>query len=47
MPSTTLEKNKDDASEAELGLEPASELSFDESGDADVVEAEVMDFIDD
>ena len=43
MPSTRLEKNKDDASKDEVDPGPASELSSYEKGDAYVVEAEVVD----
>ena len=42
-----MAKKKDDASKYEMDLEPASELSYDERGDAEVVESEVKDFIDD
>ena len=45
MPSTRLSKKKDGASKYEVALEPASELSSGERGDAEVVKAEVVDFI--
>ena len=47
MPMTRLTKKKDNASEAGLDSEPASELSSDERGDAEVAEAELLEFIDD
>ena len=47
MPSTIFANKKNDASEAEVALELASELSSNERGDVEVVEAKVVDFIDD
>ena len=47
MPITRLEKNKDGASKYEVAPETAPELSSDERGDTEVVEAEVVEFIDD
>ena len=47
MPRKRLAKNKNGASKDEVAPEPASELSSDERGDTEVVEAEVVDFIDD
>ena len=38
---------KDGTSQAEVALESALELYYDERGDAEVVELEVVDFIDD
>ena len=46
MPRTGLEKKKYGASKYEVALEPALDLSSYERGDAEVVEAEVVDFID-
>ena len=46
-PRTRLENKKDSASNDEVALEPALELSSDEKGDVEVVEAAVVDFIDD
>ena len=37
-----VKKNKDGATKDELALEPTSELSSDERGDAEVLEAEVV-----
>ena len=47
MPRNILAKNKYGASKYEVALEPALELSSDERGDAEVVEAEVVCLIDD
>ena len=47
MPRKRFSKKKDGASKSEVDSEPASELSFDEKGDVEVVEAAVVDFIDD
>ena len=47
MPRTRLAKNKDGASEAEVDSEPAPELPSDERGDAELMEAEAVDFIND
>ena len=47
MPRNILAKNKDGASKYEVALEPALELSSDERGYAEVVESEVLCFIDD
>ena len=47
MTSTGLANKKDGASKYGVAPEPASELSSDERGDTEVVEAEVVDFIDD
>ena len=47
IPRKRSEKKKDGASKGEVALEPASELSSDERGDADVVEAEVVESIND
>ena len=47
MPRTRSSKKKDGASQYEVAPEPASELSSDERGYAEVLEAEVVDFIDD
>ena len=41
----TRSKKKDGASKYEVALEPASELSSGERGHAEVVEADVEDFI--
>ena len=41
-----MAKKKYGASKDEVAPEPASELSSDERGDAEVVRAEVVDFID-
>ena len=46
MPRTRSEKKKDSASKYEVDPEPALEFSSDERRDAEVVEAEVVDFID-
>ena len=45
MPSKMLAKKKYGASKDEVDLEPASELSSDERGYVEVVETEVMEFI--
>ena len=47
MPRTRLAKKKDGFSKYGVDMEPASELSLDERGDAEVLESEVVDFIDD
>ena len=47
MPRKRFSKKKDGASKSELALEPASELYSGERGDAEAVEAEVTEFIDD
>ena len=47
MPRKRSENKKDGASKDELDPEPESELSSDERGYAEVLEAEVVDFIDD
>ena len=47
MPMTGLAKKKDGASKYEVTPEPASGLSSDERGDAEVVEVEMVDFIED
>ena len=47
MPRTRLTNKKYGAYKYEVSPEPASELSSDEMGGAEVVEAEVVDFIDD
>ena len=47
VPSTRLVKKKDGTSKSEVALESASELSPDEMGYAEVVEVEVVDFIND
>ena len=47
MPRKKLTKKKDGDSKDEVALEPASYLSSYERGVAEVVEAEVVDFIDD
>ena len=46
MPMKSFVKKKNGASKYEVAPEPASELSFYERGYAEVVEAEVVDFID-
>ena len=43
---TRLANNKDDASKYEGAPEPALDVSSDERGGVEVVEAEVVDFID-
>ena len=45
MPRTRFEKKKEGASESEVDLEPASQLSCDERGYAEVVEADLVEFI--
>ena len=47
MPRIRLSNKKDGASKYEVAPEPALELSFDEKGDVEVVEAKAVDFIDD
>ena len=46
MPMTRFGKKKDYASEAEVDSEIASEFSSDERGDAEVLEDQVVGFID-
>ena len=45
IPRTRFAKKKEYASEAEVALELASELSYDERWDVEVVQLEVVDFI--
>ena len=45
MPRTRFGKKKDNTYEAEVDSELASEFYSDERGDAEVVEAQVVDFI--
>ena len=47
IPSTRLSKKKYGASTKEVSPEPVSEFSSDERGDAEVVESEVVELIDD
>ena len=47
MPMASLANKKDGASKYEVSPEPASEFSSDERGDAEVVESEVVELIDD
>ena len=47
MPRTKLVKKKEGASKHEVDPEPVSQLSPDERRDAEVVEAEMVDSIDD
>ena len=47
MPRKRLEKKKYSASKDEVATEPASELSYYERGDTEVVELELVYFIDD
>ena len=47
MTRTVLANKKDGASKDKMALEPMLELSSDETRDVEVVEAEVVDFIDD
>ena len=45
IPRTRVAKKEDNVSESEVALELASEKFFDERGDAEVIEAEVVDFV--
>ena len=45
IPGTRFSKKNEYASDAEVALEPASELSSDERGDAEVSEEEVVELI--
>ena len=47
MPRTRFGNKKDDVSEAEVALELAPELSYDERGYVKAVESQVVEFIDD
>ena len=47
MTRTMLANKKDGDSKDKMALEPMLELSSDETRDVEVVEAEVVDFIDD
>ena len=46
IPRKIFGKNEDDDSEAEVASELASELYYDERGDAEVVDSQVAEFID-
>ena len=47
MPRTRFANKKDNYSEAEVASELSSDLCSDERGDAEVVDVEVVEFIDD